>query len=109
MSNVMSVDNSNFEQEVMKSDLPVLVDFYATWCAPCKMLAPIVDKVAAETQGKLKVVKLDTDQAPQVGVQFRIQAIPTLVLVKNGQEVARHQGVLDYGRLTGLVGPHLNG
>lgn len=107
MSQVLYVDKSNYEKEVTQSDLPVLIDFYATWCAPCKMIAPVVEKVAEEQAAKMKVVKIDTDQSPEIAMNFRLPGIPTLVLLKQGQEAFRNSGVLNYGQLTGMLGPHL--
>ena len=72
---------------MLQADLPVLVDFYATWCGPCKALAPIVEKLAGEYQGRLKVVKVNTDEAPEAPSQFAVRAVPTLIFFKNGQAV----------------------
>ncbi len=107
MSSVTAVNKDNFQTEVLDASTPVLIDFFATWCGPCKMLAPLVDKVAQEQTGKLKVVKLDTDITPEIAMNYGIRGVPTLILVKNGQEVARHVGMLDYARLTAMIGPHL--
>ncbi len=107
MSNVAAVTKDNFKAEVLEHNTPVLVDFFATWCAPCKMLAPVVDKVAQEKEGSLKVVKLDTDISPEIGMQYNIRGVPTLILFKGGQEVDRHVGMLDYNKLTAMVGNHL--
>lgn len=89
-----TVSDSTFEQEVLKSSEPVLVDFFAEWCGPCKAMAPALDQVAEEMTGKLKVVKLDVDQNPAVTSKYGIRAMPTLILFKNGQVAAQHTGAL---------------
>jgi thioredoxin 1 len=88
------VSDSTFEQEVLKSSEPVLVDFFAEWCGPCKAMAPALEQVAQEMQGKVKVVKLDVDQNPKVTGEYSIRAMPTLLLFKNGQVAAQHTGAL---------------
>jgi thioredoxin len=85
---------NSFEDLLSGSDVPVLVDFYATWCGPCQMMAPILDKVNAQLKGRLQVVKIDSDKYPQLASQYQIHALPTLVLFKNGQPVDRIEGVL---------------
>ncbi len=87
MAEVGHVTGSNFEAEVLNSDIPVLVDFWAPWCAPCHMVAPIVEKIAERFAGKLKVVKLNVDEAPELANQYRIRGIPALLLFKNGEVV----------------------
>jgi thioredoxin 1 len=89
MGELASVTEANFEQEVKNSNLPVLIDFWAPWCGPCLQLTPIVEELSKEYSDKLKVVKLNTDEAQNLAVQFRIQSIPSLVLVKEGAEVDR--------------------
>lgn len=87
MSSVAQVTDSTFEQEVLNSELPVLIDFWAPWCGPCKMVAPVVEEVATQYDGQVKVVKLDTDQNPQVAKKYSIRSIPTLMIFKGGQQV----------------------
>ena len=89
-----AVSDKTFEQEVLKSTEPVLVDFFAEWCGPCKAMAPALEQVAKEMQGKIKVVKLDVDQNPSVTGQYGIRAMPTLILFKDGKPAAQHTGAL---------------
>lgn len=86
------ITKENFEKEVLKSDIPVLVDFWATWCGPCRMLAPIVEEIANENAGKIKVGKIDVDQQPELAMQFRVASIPTLMLFREGKVVAQSLG-----------------
>ena len=89
---VMEVNDSTFMAQVRNSDVPVLVDFYATWCGPCQMLAPVVEEISQESDGSYKVCKVDVDQAPGLVQQFRIMSVPTLAVLVNGQEVRRLVG-----------------
>jgi thioredoxin 1 len=91
--NTLELTDSNFEQEVLAADLPALVDFWAEWCMPCKMLAPTVDELAAEYAGKLKVGAVDTDANREISMKFGISAIPTLILFKNGEVVKKFVGL----------------
>ncbi len=91
--NVIELTDSNFDQEVLKSTEPVLVDFTATWCGPCKALAPIVEKIAAESVGKYKVGKLDIDDAPGITQRYGIRGVPTVLIFKGGEKVDQHVGV----------------
>ncbi|MGF1480121.1 MAG: thioredoxin [Cyanophyceae cyanobacterium] len=90
---------SSFSDLLNDSDSPVLVDFYATWCGPCQMMAPILEQVKAHFGSQLKVVKVDTDKYPALASQYQIQALPTLVLFKNGQPVERIEGLLQAPQL----------
>ncbi len=92
-ANVHAFDDSNFEAEVLNSDTPVLVDFWAEWCGPCQMLGPVIDEIADEYAGKIKVGKVDVDKAPQTAARFGIQNIPTVILFDKGQPVESFVGV----------------
>ena len=100
--NVLKVTDDTFEQEVLKSNIPVLIDFYADWCGPCKMLSPIVDEVAAENDD-IKVVKVNVDEAQNTAIKYQIMSIPTLVVIKNGNEVNRSVGVIDKEEIISMV------
>lgn len=89
-----AVTDGNFEQEVLKSSEPVLVDFHAQWCGPCKAMAPALDQVAAELKGKVKVVKIDVDENPNVTGSYGIRAMPTLIIFKDGKVAAQHTGAI---------------
>jgi thioredoxin 1 len=93
----------NFEQEVLKSTVPVLVDFTATWCGPCKQLAPIVDQLADDLQGTVKVGKLDIDDSPITAGKLGIRGVPTVMVFKNGERAAQHVGLTTKAKLTDLV------
>ena len=88
------VNDVNFDTEVINSDLPVLVDFWAPWCGPCRALAPVIDQLAEEYSGKAKIVKLNTDDNPNIAVQFRINSIPTMILFKDKKPVEMLVGAL---------------
>src|SRR5205823_15031584 len=92
MAKPQVVSDQNFETEVIKADVPVLVDFWAVWCGPCRMVAPVVEAIAAEQEGKLKVVKLDVDANQDAATRYRVMSIPTLILFKNGQAAERLVG-----------------
>jgi len=93
----INLDESSFRTEVLQSDKPVLVDFWATWCPPCKMIAPFIEEIAHEFEGKAKVAKLDVDKVPGVAGDFGIQSIPTLLFFRNGEVVDRVVGAVPKG------------
>lgn len=95
----MTFTDANFADEVMKSEIPVLVDFFAVWCGPCKMMAPVIEELAEEYAGKVKIGKFDVDENPIVSGQFGIQSIPTLLFIKNGTVVDKVMGVQSKDKL----------
>jgi thioredoxin 1/putative thioredoxin len=103
-----TVNEANFEKEVLRSEVPVLIDFYADWCQPCKVQSPIVEEVARELGGQIKVVKIDVDKSPRIAATFRVQSIPQLFVIEGGQVVAHHdRGVADKKTILKLVQPFL--
>ncbi|MBO5476772.1 MAG: thioredoxin [Clostridia bacterium] len=99
---VIEINNENFEQEVLKSNKTVLIDFYAEWCGPCQMLSPIVEQVAQENDN-IKVVKVNVDENQSLAVEFGIKAIPTLIVIKEGKEANRAVGMLSKTELLELI------
>ena len=99
---VIKVNDDTFEQEVLKSNIPVLVDFYADWCGPCKMLSPTVDEVATENDD-IKVVKVNVDESQNVAIKYQVMSIPTLVVIKNGNEINRSVGVIDKAEILSMI------
>lgn len=100
----LKLDSNNFEKEVINSEQPVLVDFYADWCGPCKMMAPIVEEIANELQGKAKVGKINVDENQDLAMKYGIMSIPTMIIFKNGEETKRFVGVRDKGELMETLG-----
>jgi len=105
--NIIQVTDSTFEQEVLKSELPVLVDFWAPWCGPCLMVAPVLEEIAAAHQGQLKVVKVNVDENPRLSATYQIMSIPTLILFRNGQPVDSVIGALPKNKLVNFLAKHL--
>ncbi len=106
-SHVVKVTDATFEQEVLKSDTPVLVDFWAPWCGPCKMMGPIVDEISNDLSGKVKVMKLNTDENPKTAAASNITGIPTLKLYKSGKVVEEVVGAVEKSYLTEKINKHL--
>lgn len=100
---VLTITSENFEQEVLNASEPVLVDFWATWCGPCKMFSPIVDKVAEEMEGKVKFGKVNVDEQPDLAQKYNVMSIPTAILFKNGEKAAVNVGLMSNVQLKEFV------
>lgn len=107
MSATAAVTDSTFKQEVLDSDLPVLVDFWAPWCGPCRMVAPVVDEISQQYDGRVKVVKVNTDENPTVASQYGIRSIPTLMIFKGGQRVDMVVGAVPKATLSNTLEKYL--
>ena len=90
----MNITSKNFEEEVLKSNLPVLVDFWASWCGPCKMMSPVVEEIANDMQGKAKVCKVNVDEEQDLATKYKAYSIPYIVLIENGEVIKSHTGLL---------------
>jgi len=101
--NIVHVSDASFDADVLNADLPVLVDFWAEWCGPCKMIAPVLDEIASEYAGKLKVCKVDVDANPEIPPKFGIRGIPTLILFKDGSAEATKVGALSKSQLVDFI------
>ena len=104
---VINVDQASFDEKVLKSDVPVLVDFWAVWCGPCRMVAPVLDELAAEMNGKVKVAKLNVDENQELAMQFRVSSIPAFVLFKDGQAVDRTVGAMPKSAFKSFLSSHV--
>ena len=102
-ANIRIFNDDNFDEEVLKSDVPVLVDFTATWCGPCKALAPIIEQLAEELKGKARIGKLDVDDAPATAGKYGIRGVPTVLVFKNGERAAQHVGLTTKQKLVELI------
>lgn len=107
MSSVIHADENTFEKAVLQSDVPVLVDFWATWCGPCKAIAPVLDELSGEYANKARIVKIDVDQNPNLAAQYGIRSIPTLFVFKNGEKVDATMGMQPKAQLAALLDKHL--
>ena len=108
MSALANVTQTDFQTEVLGAQQPVLVDFWAPWCGPCKMLSPVVEKVAGSHSGRAKFVKLNTDENPNLAAEYQVSGIPCLILFKNGQAVDRIVGYVSEQTITSMLGKHLS-
>ena len=109
MSELIALTDDNFEQEVLKSDTPVLIDFWAAWCGPCRMIAPIVEELSGEYEGRAKVCKLDVDSAQKTAAEFGIRSIPTLLIVKEGKVADQLIGAVPKEQITSKLDAVLAG
>jgi len=109
MSKPQVVSDQNFETEVIKSDTPVLVDFWAAWCGPCRMVAPVLEEIGNEQGEKIRIAKLDVDANPITAGRFGVRSIPTMILFKNGREAQRVVGYMPKEKLLQQIQPHITG
>lgn len=107
MSSVIHADEGTFEKAVLQSDVPVLVDFWAAWCGPCKAIAPVLDELSTDYEGKARIVKIDVDANPNLAAQYGIRSIPSLFVFKNGEKVDNVVGAQPKAQLSALLNKHI--
>jgi len=105
---ISHITDGTFDEEVLKDDVPVLTDFWAQWCGPCRTIAPVLEEIAQEYDGQLKIAKINVDENPETPARFGIQGIPTLILFKDGEPVERLVGAMPKDRLLSHIRPHLS-
>ncbi len=105
--NIVHISDASFENDVLKSNVPVLVDYWAEWCGPCKMIAPILEEITGDYQGKLKIAKVNVDENPQVTQKYGIRSIPTLMMFKDGNVQAQKVGAMSKSQLTAFIETNL--
>lgn len=108
MSKPLTVTSDNFENEVLKSDMPVLLDFYAVWCQPCKMLSPVIEELADDYDGKIKVAKLNVDNNVEIAAEYSVMSIPTIILFKDGNAVSKLTGLRPKSDFTDMIDENIN-
>lgn len=100
---VISLNEKNFEEEVLQSDKTVLIDFWASWCGPCKMMSPVIDSIAEEMGEEIKVCKINIDEEQNLAIKYNVMSIPTFIVLKNGKEIGRSVGVQDKSEITNML------
>jgi len=108
MSNIVEINDGNWESEVMQSNVPVIVDFWAEWCGPCKVLKPLIESVAVEMGDKIKIASVDVEKNMGLASTYSIRSVPTILVMKNGKSVDRKIGALNKNALLTLINPHVN-
>ncbi|MFD0904533.1 thioredoxin [Actinomadura sediminis] len=108
MTSPVTVTDATYDAEVLKSDVPVLVDFWADWCPPCKMIAPVLDQIAGELDGRLKIAKINYDENPETPGEYGVLGLPTLLLIKNGEVVEQVTGAKPKRAFLKIIEPHLD-
>ena len=103
MADLTNVSDANFQAEVLESEQPVLVDFWASWCGPCRMIAPVIERIAEKFDGRIKVGKVNVDEEPEISLEYNIASIPTVMIFKNGEEVSKSIGYSDEAEIEQLV------